>query len=425
MTIFSWDNLLYLGVNLFRVYVVFRFLRAFLKTKPRSIAIELTAYAVFYIINSAIYLFVPSFVAFLTANIAPILALTFLYKSKIYVKGLATLFIYAVGFFWDVIPYAIFNSLHIETIVITSGIVNVLLVFLTVLLFEHFSKFKGGMALSFTHAIAITIIPIGSIVIGVLTMTVFNVATAIIALILLLINITVFFLCNVLGRAYEKEQEKALLEQQSKAYANQLHLMEESQKALRFIKHDIENHFMQMKRLLIEEDYNKLSDYLENYSGYMKPERQYSNSGNKDIDSMLNYKLKEIGEKGIEIETRINLPDGLFIGVFDLNIIIGNLVDNAVEELKKCGKGRMAIEIKENKGVLFIKVENTCNNELIIENGRILTSKGDSINHGLGLQSVKHTLDKYNGTMRINAKDNLVTVNALIYNSKFEEILLV
>ena len=415
---FSIENLLYLGANLFRVYVIYRFAKAFFKNKACGRATELTAYALFFITNSVAYLLISDLFINLATNVIPFLAITFLYKSRIYKKILVTVLIYAVNMLWEVVLFTMFSLLQIDAIVITTGIASILMLFLTELLFEHFSKFKGDSILSFSHLIAVVFIPVGSLVIGASTMTEPNVRNVINAFILIAVNVLIFFLYDALGRSYEKEHEKALLEQQSKAYINQLALVNESQKSLQFFKHDMENHFLQMKNLLAESDYSKLSTYLNDCSNYVKTEKRYLNSGNNDIDSILNYKLREIGKLGIEIKTKISLPTELHISVFDLNIVLGNLVDNAVEELKKHKKGKLAIEIKHKQGVLLIKIENTCFSELKIKDGRVLTSKGDTVNHGLGLQSVRHTLKKYDGEMVLRFDNNIVTVNALLYNNK-------
>jgi len=415
MALFTIENLLYLGANLFRIYVMYRFANAFLEKKNTNWS-ELIAYALYFVINSAAYLLITNNLINLITNMVPFLAITFLYKSRVYKKILIVVSIYAVSLFWDAILYAVFINFDIDNIIISTGVATALMIFITELIFERFSKFKGDLILSISHLIAIVFIPLGSIVIGAFTMTEPSVVAIISAFILLAINVTVFYLYDSLGQAYEEKHEKLLLEQQNKAYINQLEVVSESQTTLRFFKHDMDNHFMKMKDLLIDKDYDNLSNYLNDCSDYTKPEYQYSNSGNHGIDSVLNYKLKEISEKGTKIDVRINLTNKLYIGFFDLIVILGNLVDNAIDELKKSDGGLLAIEIKHKKGIVFIKIENTCHSEPNLKNGCLLTSKPDAANHGLGLQSVKRTLDKYKGKMTISFENNIFSVNALLYN---------
>jgi len=397
---------------------MYRFAKAFFKQNAVvSRPVELSLYIVYFAINSMAFLFVPSFLANFLTSALPFLAITFLYKSKIYTKFLAVVLVCAVNMLWEVMLFVVFSTLGVFAIAGITSVATAFMLLFSELMYEYFSKSKGILISNAAHLIAIIFIPIGSIVIGILTMTEFNVNTAIIALVLFAINVTVFYLYDVLGNSHAERHEKSLLERQNKAYINQLSLESESQKVLRFFRHDMENHFIKMKDLLIKKNYNGLSDYLNDCSEYTAPAHQYSKSGNIDVDAMLNYKLRIISEKEVNITARVNLPNELAVSVFDLNIILGNLVDNAVDELFKHEKGNLFIEVDYKKGVIFIKVENSCYSDIVFENERFRTSKADLANHGLGLQSVQYTLDKYNGEMSISTDNDMFTVNAVLYNN--------
>ena len=414
---FSVENLLYLGANLFRVYVMYRFARAFLGNLLTSKKLEILMFLLYFVLNSFAHIFVANLFVNLATNVLPLFAITFLYKSKVYVKFLSTALVCAINLFLDVIVFMIFSSFHIVNVIFVGNLASALAFLLIELAFEHFSKFKGSLLLSVSHLISIIFIPVGSVVIATLTMSEAKPYILAIAFVLIAINVLIFFLYDALGRAYEEKHNKIFLEQQSVSYANQLALMSESQNALKFFRHDMSKHFQEMNNLLLEKNYSGLSTYLGDCNEYIKKTRAYSESGNGDIDSMLNYKLREIDSRGIDIKVNISLPDKMFVRVFDLNIILGNLVDNAIEALYKCEGGELFIEIKHKKGLLFITIENTCTDKIEFKDGKPITTKPDLENHGLGLRSIQHTLDKYNGVMTISQKNNLFTVEALLYDS--------
>jgi sensor histidine kinase YesM len=285
------------------------------------------------------------------------------------------------------------------------------------LLYEYCAKPKSGLISSGIHLLAIIFIPTGSIAIGAYTLREFSLGTAIIAITLLAINVTMFYLYDVLGRFYETRRNQERLEQQNKAYLNQLNVESELQRQLRYFRHDIENHFIKMNELLENLDYSGLTAYLKSCSEYTAPLHIYSNTGYKEVDAVLNYKLQRLGGKSINLKVRVSLPAEMLVDVFDLNIILGNLIDNAVEELLSLDEGRLAVEVKCECDVLLIKVENTYQSELTSESESIRTSKPDSELHGLGLQSVRHTLDKYNGDMSIKTEGGVFTVKVLVYNT--------
>lgn len=61
----------------------------------------------------------------------------------------------------------------------------------------------------------------------------------------------------------------------------------------------------------------------------------YSTSGNTIIDGLVNYKLQSVASENIKVETEIVVPEQLNIDIADLVTLLGNLLDNALEALKK------------------------------------------------------------------------------------------
>lgn len=55
-----------------------------------------------------------------------------------------------------------------------------------------------------------------------------------------------------------------------------------------------------------------------------------------------------------------------------------------------------------NRRRILVKVENTYSGRIVIKQGELQTTKSDSITHGIGLQNVKHVVERYAGTMDIS-----------------------
>ena len=53
-----------------------------------------------------------------------------------------------------------------------------------------------------------------------------------------------------------------------------------------------------------------------------------------------------------------------------------------------------------------MRFDNYYENKLIYENGNLVSTKKDIINHGYGIKSIKHIVVKYNGTVKIITEDN-------------------
>lgn len=412
------EVIFYLLSNAFRIYAVSRFVKSFFNDENMKPKLLLCSFAAYYIINSLCFLVVPNPIVNLITNIVPLFLITMLFECKIMIKIVISLLVYAVNMFSDGVVFAVSKSLDINTIVISSGLITSLTVFAIEMIWEHYKRFKYMEVVRTSYLFALLLVPLCSIVIGILTIQQANFRTVILSALLLVINALVFYLFDNLVRLYNDRHEKMMLEQQNKAYINQIKLVYDSQNALKYYRHDMRNHLFKMRDMVEKSEYKQLEEYIGQAVSYMKIDKKVIDSGNSEIDCLLNYKLRNIEEMNIKLETKFVLPHELFINVFDINIVLGNLIDNALEALKQCDERELIVRLTYSKGVMFITIKNSFSGNIKIDsnNRKLFTTKKDFKNHGLGLQSVQYTIDKYYGTMEIETTEKMFIVKALMYN---------
>ena len=232
---------------------------------------------------------------------------------------------------------------------------------------------------------------------------------------LLVINVFVVYIYDILNKNYQKELEHKLLEKQNEFYIKQLKIMQQSQNDIKMMRHDINNHMLTISSMA--DDNVKLKEYVNDFLKSSEGFEEYSKSGNVIIDSIMNYKLKEAADKEIEIESKITVPTALNISPFDMSIILGNLLDNAIESaLKSKNDKKIKIKIYFEKSSLYIHIANAFNGDIIMEDKKYKTTKPNKSNHGLGLLSVSRVLGKYNGQMDISYTKSLFSVKILLDN---------
>ncbi len=131
---------------------------------------------------------------------------------------------------------------------------------------------------------------------------------------------------------------------------------------------------------------------------------------------MLNFKFHPAIENGTKININVSIPSGLSFPSFDLTVILGNLIDNALEAVAFVDEDPFIdFRINCSKGLMIIKIFNPYKIAVNMENGKIITSKKDTANHGIGLKSVKEALNKYNGITKIETDQNIFTITAALY----------
>ena len=115
------------------------------------------------------------------------------------------------------------------------------------------------------------------------------------------------------------------------------------------------------------------------------------------------------------MEARINIPEKLILHSFDLNVILGNLIDNAVEAASQTEEKKLKIAIKLDKGILFINIRNSCHGVADGKIQRLETTKEDAPNHGIGLRNISRIVEKYHGDMELICENGKFEADIMMY----------
>lgn len=413
------NDLLYLISNLFRMYVLYRLVGVFFDRTNTNKKVEFFSFTIFFILNSAISIYFSNPFINLVSNIVLFFLLTFIYEAKLSTRIISTVLFYSIGMLLDSISYNLFIKFIPEkNIRAFTNILSNVLFFILVLILERISSNNRDSKMSRLHWLAIFMIPVSSIMI---VITAFvskynSMATIVNVSLLLGINFLVFYLYDAMIQYYNDKYEKVLLKQQNEAYANQFNLIKESSENIRMLRHDMKNHIYTMQYMLQNDKKQELLHYLNHTYDYIDVSTEYINSGNAEVDSILNYKIYEAKKLGATVEATVNISSDIKISSFDLNIILGNLLDNAIEALYKSNDKKLQIEIVLDRSVLYISVINSFDGYVEKNNEKLLTTKKEFYNHGLGLRSVENVINKYNGKLDLDYNDKAFTVNILLYN---------
>lgn len=184
--------------------------------------------------------------------------------------------------------------------------------------------------------------------------------------------------------------------------------------------HNIKHHLIYLDELI---EHGKLETARETLKGLIgEADRRgmfYSRTGNIVVDSMVNHAWKTAQESGIIFHGDLcPLPD-LSIKDGDLCVLLGNILDNALEASVFMQDGRKEIWVSLNytKGCLFLLVKNRYEGDIkLSEDGKIPSRKKGNA-HGFGLYSMQRIVDKYHGRLWIKLDDDegIFTVEILIH----------
>lgn len=425
MNEFTLYTLTYLLSQALGIYSVYKLIKSFFDGCKIKNSAEAMLYMLYYALTTIVYLTINIPLINLIVNIIAVFLLTFLYQSSIKKKLLVGLLTYTFMFGTEMVvvtltgyidfPIAERNDYHS-----VFGIVMVnVLIYAVSMAASGFKNIKIGNTLPEVYWISLFLIPTSSLFMLVTIfqstgLSMYQIAISTIAV--LIINFTVFFLFDRVARLYKEKQEKVLIEQQNKYYENQLQIINETQETSNILKHDMKNHlrslFSDIKSGNLSEAQKHISDIVDVYESGT----EIINTGYTAIDSLVNFKLQTAKQNGVRVSVNASLPSDLNLSSFDMTVILGNLLDNALQAVSLVTENRFIdFAIHYSKGMLLIKVTNPFKTAIKREKGAIVTSKADKENHGYGLKSVNETVEKYNGTVNINPDNDIFTVTVVLY----------
>lgn len=190
-------------------------------------------------------------------------------------------------------------------------------------------------------------------------------------------------------------------------------------KTMRGWRHDYHNHIQAMQVMVwqIRQEggncgaLSRLEEYLGSLDDDLALVDTVVKTGNVMVDAILNSKLSLIKSKKIPLKAKATVPAQIRIGEVDLCVIIGNLLDNALESclLGNEGEPFIRIYIGVLKGQLYISVINSAYGKISKTGKRYLSTKG-SRGHGYGLMRIDRIVSKYHGYInRQNEEGAFVT----------------
>lgn len=219
-----------------------------------------------------------------------------------------------------------------------------------------------------------------------------------------------------------------LEQRKSRQYYSQIavyKILEEQHRQQERLRHDMKNHIIALSGLFENKEWDKIGIYLKTMEDNVQCGFCGDITGNKAVDAILWQKQKIAASKNIVWECDVDIPRKCCINEFDLCVIFGNILDNALEacEKLKCGEYRFInIQAKVIKKCFLLEARNST--DLKNKHEIIFTSKENPQEHGIGLLNIKDVVQNYNGVMEtrlekgVFAVSVLIPLNNAIYNIK-------
>ena len=230
---------------------------------------------------------------------------------------------------------------------------------------------------------------------------------------LLIVGCIAYLVIKYLTASQKKRATEKQLELELNHYSN----MVEKNRDMRVFRHDFKNNLISVRALIGGGQYNEAEKYIDELYGRLDATKNAFSTGNHLADAILAEKNSAAVLQKTEIDFDGIIPsDG--IDNIDLCTILANALDNALEASKSIENAIINVRAAVNSAVFMLTVSNPTLQPVEIKNNRVKTTKADSVNHGLGIGSIKNAAKKYNGEVNLKYEDGHFTVEVMMIMRK-------
>ena len=179
-------------------------------------------------------------------------------------------------------------------------------------------------------------------------------------------------------------------------------------------RHDYHNHIQAMQASMALGNYEEVNEYLRQLNDDLATVDTVLKTGRVMVDAILNGKISIAAQNNIPVNAKAAIPAAADISDVDLCVIIGNLMDNAIEENRRLEEEKRFIRlyIGTKSTYLYIAVTNAAGRKRERLGRSFRSLKGAE--HGFGLSRVTEIVKKHGGVFNADSEDGGFTAEALI-----------
>lgn len=179
-------------------------------------------------------------------------------------------------------------------------------------------------------------------------------------------------------------------------------------------RHDYHNHIQTLKAHMELGQFSEAEEYLDRLEEDLTTIDTVLKTGNVMVDAILNSKLTMIKERGIRVDATAMVPDDISISGVDLSVLIGNLLDNAMEACMRVPQEERFIRIYIDivKKQFYISVTNSMQGKAKRFAGGFVSEKEGS--HGFGLLSIDRIVAKYHGYLNRQTENGVFATEVML-----------
>jgi len=175
--------------------------------------------------------------------------------------------------------------------------------------------------------------------------------------------------------------------------------------SVKFMRHDMKHHFAVLSEYAQSGNIAGIKGYMEGLDYGLIASKGKIYCDNYAVNAIITHYISLAESDGAELKITLTVPmDAGRVRDSDLCVIVGNLLENAVEACRNIAAGERFIRLYSymDGNVLTFSMENSFDGEIWEQDGIFYSRKREG--EGIGLSSVKAVAERYGGAARFEAK---------------------
>ncbi len=422
-------------LSLLHLLIIRKYMKVFWGPENRNLKgyIEWGIYYVFLFINNISSMFPPHLLLF--GNVLLIFMISSATRKRsVMQRCIFSILICTVWMLVEVIVLMILISVGFDsrTLQDAGSFISKICMLLLSVIISHCIKDNHYSEIPLLYFLSILLIPVSSIYVMhhifliAAVHSEYMIFSATASFLLLVVNYVIFEVYDWISRNAELREQNRLYAQQLELCSQQAEERESLYLEIRRIRHDLKNHLSGLLGMVQTGQTSEAEKYIMQMLDVGVGDRpeEVSRSGNIVVDSVINHAYAVAQKDNVQFNVNVLVPASLPFESGHLAIVLGNLLENALEACRDIsdGKGFICLDISYVKDIFQLCIKNNYQAKRKKDNiGHYLTTKGDTIYHGLGLSSINHAVVNYHGQMDITDNDNIFQVIVVMYGSYSEK----
>jgi two-component system sensor histidine kinase AgrC len=412
------DILISVVMELVRVILIIEYFQIFFEKV--HLYKKVIAGAVSYIITTGCYLGFHNSLINIISTIIGMFIIAAVHEGTLKKKILHTVMCFGVSCAMDMLAgFALMEAPSSSNYVLFSSFLSVVMFYAFVVILRNIYRKRNREEFSGQWVFLLLIVLMSICVAYVLLNDneISRVTALTVIIVMIAVNLILYYFYTSMLDRYIFMQDNVLLREQIAIYESELRANMEQDRNVQALRHDMKHHIREIYSLADKNTDTDIIRYLDEMSDSMDNIEKVASTGNSVFDGILNYYAQKIKQEmnNVNFSVTLKIPTDLEISSFDMNVILGNLLDNAMENVSGEAGQELQIEavLEYIEGLLRIEVVNTFAGNVNKDGERFISHKGQG--HGFGLFNVKKITEKYSGYMMIEHESNRFKVVVLLY----------